>query len=193
MMTEINKQKEKGFTLIELMIVVAIIGILAAIAIPQFSAYRIKAFNAAAQSDVHTARLASEALYTDLQAYGATVATTGTAGAAGAGAVITTNGFVAGATAGQEVPITLSNNVNARIDTLAGRGSAIGITKHTQGDAVYAFDTDASALYFDSAPTWASITLTATIAAGLAVPSVVNRADDFTGIASGGNGNWIAK
>ena len=45
------RPNNKGFTLIELMIVIAIIGILAAIAIPNFIAYRNKAFCSSAESD----------------------------------------------------------------------------------------------------------------------------------------------
>ena len=53
MLTRIRKNNQKGFTLIELMIVIAIIGILAAIAVPNFISYRNKAFCSAAESDAH--------------------------------------------------------------------------------------------------------------------------------------------
>jgi len=53
MLQKMTRTNEKGFTLIELMIVIAIIGILAAIAIPNFIAYRNKAFCSAAESDAN--------------------------------------------------------------------------------------------------------------------------------------------
>ena len=54
MLQKLRGSNSKGFTLIELMIVIAIIGILAAIAIPNFIAYRNKAFCSAAESDANS-------------------------------------------------------------------------------------------------------------------------------------------
>ncbi|MEE8300036.1 MAG: prepilin-type N-terminal cleavage/methylation domain-containing protein [Desulfatiglandales bacterium] len=80
MLLKLNKMKnQKGFTLIELMIVIAIIGILAAIAIPQFSAYRKRSYNSSAQADIRNAATAQEAYYVDFSTYATAVASiTGT-------------------------------------------------------------------------------------------------------------------
>ena len=106
--------REQGFTLIELMIVIAIIGILAAIAIPQFSAYRKRSYNSAAQADLRNAATAQEAYYVDENSY--------------------YTGAVGGLT-GSQYGLFLSNNVNL---TVSGSASAYTLVSfNTSGNVTY--------------------------------------------------------
>ncbi|MCH6544374.1 MAG: prepilin-type N-terminal cleavage/methylation domain-containing protein [Deltaproteobacteria bacterium] len=69
---------EKGFTLIELLVVIAIIGILAAIAIPQFAAYRRRAYESDVKANLKNAATAQEAYFVDFNTYLNSILASGT-------------------------------------------------------------------------------------------------------------------
>jgi type IV pilus assembly protein PilA len=65
------RQKTKGFTLIELMIVVVIIGILAALAIPNFLRYQAKSKQSEAKTNLGAIYVSETAYYGENDTYGA--------------------------------------------------------------------------------------------------------------------------
>jgi prepilin-type N-terminal cleavage/methylation domain-containing protein len=118
MLTKFKKRDERGFTLIELMIVIAIIGILAAIAIPQFSAYRARSYNSAAQADLRNAATAQEAYFVDEDTYTDSLPT------------------LIGTTYG----LYTSKNVNLTITSGADNQAYTMISNHPSGTATYTLE-----------------------------------------------------
>ena len=76
MMIKNFRKSEKGFTLIELMIVVAIIGILAAIAIPNFIRFQLKAKSSEGKVNLAAIRTAQEGYMAEYGEYVAAAAST---------------------------------------------------------------------------------------------------------------------
>jgi len=211
MLQKLRGNNQKGFTLIELMIVIAIIGILAAIAVPQFLAYRIRSYNSAAKAVAHNLKADEGNLNSELGEYGHTeaaattlVAATGAAANANSHAGTGDSALRVAATwnangarlAGTHsitikdmaIPTAIGDNMNAyALDAVATNpDSWIIMTRHHNGDTAYGMDSDVeNVIYSVSNPQWAGI------AAGGAqytapAASTVSTDDFWDGVTPGG-------
>jgi type IV pilus assembly protein PilA len=209
MISQMLKKDEKGFTLIELMIVIAIIGILAAIAIPQFASYRKRATNTKASSTVGTFKNGLSALNQDIACYGVSFDgkaatkhlndTPGNADGTGdmligplvsatsatPGAMVT--GTSSSTSAISAVGLSVPGDVYITVNTDGVNHATYQIiAEHLRGNRAFGIDGDLeSMLYFVQNETWVDL------APGdsdynCTVPPIVVGKNDFTEAAGGG-------
>ncbi len=148
-----------GFTMVELMVVVAIVGILAVVAIPQFSEYRQRGLNASALSDLMNLSSSQAMFYVDRWMYAAThdhgdgdvqldaIKTQGDLleGSSDSSRVLAQ--FVSDTH--YEAPLSLGNQVLIQANTSTGGISFVAASKHSMGNTLYGTGSETSITYRD--------------------------------------------
>jgi len=130
--------QEYGFTLIELMIVVAIIGILGSIAVGLYGQQRMKSYNASAASDLKNITTFETMFYNEYLEY----APVSLADMQASGIIIATTTLNTGKTATLRIS-SLNKDMSVIVKTANGNHTALVAVKHAASNIMLASDFDA--------------------------------------------------
>ena len=195
-MLQYMKNNRKGFTLIELMIVSAIISILAAIAMPMFMNNRMRSFNSSAISDVVNLQKSEVAFFNDWRAFGSTQVGPNANVALGTPGVMiqgpgTPATVISGAADAQDMQIGLGNGVRVICDVDAAAVAFTLSAKHDSGNRAFAAESDTTAVFYcEDSP---GITASGVPWAAANNPAASTGIDIIDNATACGGGNWRTK